>query len=111
MRDRKFPVALNDLLTEFDEAGYCPTTFCNDPEEEAKTWKENLMYELDLILDEKAAIERRAVEKTAQEIKDGVAHYLYRTNFDGHTDNVVEFYELCEGIINTVVKEHLEHLK
>lgn len=52
MRDRKFPVALNDLLTEFDEAGYCPTTFCNDPEEEAKTWKEKFLHEIGIILND-----------------------------------------------------------
>ena len=26
-----------DLLTEFDEMGYAPTTLCENPEQEAKT--------------------------------------------------------------------------
>ncbi len=104
MKDRKFPVALDDLLTEFDEMDYCPTNLCDDPVREAKIWKDNLTYELNLILDEKAAIERRVIEKFAQRIKDGVANYLYKTNFDGHTYNVIDFCELCE-IIDKSVKE------
>lgn len=35
-------------------------------------------------LNNKLAIERRAVRLFAQEIEDKVASYLYKTNFDGH---------------------------
>lgn len=52
-----------------------------------------------------SAIERRAVEEFAQKIKDGVADYLYKTNFDGRKDNVINMFELCE-IVDKVVKEH-----
>lgn len=50
-----------------------------------------------------AEIERRAVEEFAQKIKDGVADYLYKTNFDGRKDNVVDMFELCE-IVDGAVK-------
>ena len=49
-----------------------------------------------------SAIERRTIEEFAQKIKDGVADYLYKTNFDGHKDNVVDMFELCEIVDNTV---------
>lgn len=48
------------------------------------------------------AIERRTIEEFAQKIKDGVADYLYKTNFDGRKDNVVDLFELCEIVDNTV---------
>ena len=48
------------------------------------------------------AIERRTIEEFAQKIKDGVADYLYKTNFDGRKDNVVDLSELCEIVDNTV---------
>ena len=51
------------------------------------------------------AIERRTIEEFAQKIKDGVADYLYKTNFDGRKDNVVDLSELCE-IVDKVVKEY-----
>lgn len=41
----------------------------------------------------------------AQKIKDGVADYLHKTNFDGHKDNVVDIFELCE-IVDDTVKEY-----
>lgn len=103
-KSKRYPVALDDLLTEFDEADYAPMNFCEDPVKEAIAWKDNLRYELDLLLDEKSAIERRAVEVFAQKIEDRVANYFYKTNFDGRTDNVIDFPELCE-IIDRVVKE------
>lgn len=46
-----------------------------------------------------------AVKKFAQKIKDGVADYLYKTNFDGRKDNVVDMFELCE-IIDELLKEY-----
>nr|DAG58030.1 MAG TPA: hypothetical protein [Caudoviricetes sp.]DAQ94081.1 MAG TPA: hypothetical protein [Caudoviricetes sp.] len=52
-----------------------------------------------------SAIERRTIEEFAQKIKDGVADYLYKTNFDGRKDNVVDMFELCE-IIDSAVKEY-----
>lgn len=52
-----------------------------------------------------SAIERRAVEEFAQKIKDGVADYLYKTNFDGRKDNVIDMFELCE-IVDKVLKEY-----
>lgn len=105
MTNKRYPTAIDDLLTEFDEMDYCPTNLCNDPEREAKIWKENLIYELDLILDEKTVIERRAIERFAAKIEDCVANYFYRTNFDGRTDNVIDFPELCE-IIDRAAKEY-----
>lgn len=51
---------------------------------------------------EMSAIERRTIEEFAQKIKDGVADYLYKTNFDGRKDNVVDMFELCEIVDNTV---------
>lgn len=32
-----------DLLTEFDEMGYTPTTLCEEPEKEAKEYKNRLI--------------------------------------------------------------------
>lgn len=38
---------LDDLYVEFDEMGYAPTTFCENPEEEAISWKKRLIAEAD----------------------------------------------------------------
>ena len=105
-RDKRYPVAIDDLLIEFDEMDYCPMNLSGgDPVEAAIAWKDRLRYELDLLLDEKSAIERRAVEGFAEKLKDGVADYLYKTNFDGRKDNVIDIFELCE-IVDGAVKEY-----
>ena len=48
---------------------------------------------------------KQAVKEFAQKIKDGVADYLYKTNFDGRKDNVIDIFELCE-IVDGAVKEY-----
>lgn len=54
----------------FDEMDYCPMNLSGgDPVKEAITWKDRLRYELDLLLDEKSAIERRAIEEFAGKLK------------------------------------------
>lgn len=69
-RDKRYPVAIDDLLIEFDEMDYCPMNLSgDDPVKEAIAWKDRLRYELDLLLDEKSAIERRAVEEFAEKLK------------------------------------------
>ena len=69
-RDKRYPVAIDDLLAEFDEMDYCPMNLSgDDPVKEAISWKDRLRYELDLLLDEKSAIERRAVEEFAEKLK------------------------------------------
>lgn len=47
---------------------------------------------------------KNAMEELAQKIKDSVADYLYKTNFDGRKDNVIDMFELCE-IVDSAVKE------
>ena len=48
---------------------------------------------------------KNAMEELAQKIKDSVADYLYKTNFDGRKDNVIDIFELCE-IVDGAVKEY-----
>lgn len=69
-KDKRYPVAIDDLLIEFDEMDYCPMNLSgDDPVKEAIAWRDRLRYELDLLLDEKSAIERRAVEGFAEKLK------------------------------------------
>lgn len=69
-RDKRYPVAIDDLLIEFDEMDYCPMNLSGgDPVKEAIAWKDRLKYELDLLLDEKSAIEHMAVEEFAGKLK------------------------------------------
>ena len=101
MTNKKLPVALDNLLIEFDEMDYAPTNLCGDPVKEAIAWKDRLRYELDLLLDEKSAIERRAVEEFAEKLKRKAFDKNAFDNFVGTTyvvlvrdiDKLLEEYE------------------
>ena len=56
-RDKRYPVAIDDLLIEFDEMDYCPMNLSGgDPVKEAIAQRDRLRYELDLLLDEKSRL-------------------------------------------------------
>ena len=94
-RDKRYPVAIDDLLIEFDEMDYCPMNLSGgDPVKEAISWKDRLRYELDLLLDEKSAIERRAIEEFAEKMKDKFNGYE-ATYYNGYEEG---FHDLQEEI-------------
>ena len=56
---------LLDLLIEFDEMGFAPTTICEDAEEYAKKWKNRVWEEVKSIEAENAALRER-LEKAVE---------------------------------------------
>ena len=57
---------IQNLCIEFDEMGYEPTNLCENPEQTAKKWKSDLMYEIGLFLDEAMGIKARYNELKAE---------------------------------------------
>lgn len=100
MSNKRYPVAIDDLLIEFDEMDYCPMNLSGgDPVKEAIAWKNSLRYELNLLLDERRAIERRAVEEFAEKLK-RLLHNDYITP-SGNTDEKLVF-----ECIDELIKEY-----
>lgn len=50
---------LTDLLIEFDEMGFCPTTVCPNPEQTAIEWKEQVVKEIQNLQAENAELRAR----------------------------------------------------
>ena len=103
-RDKRYPVAIDDLLIEFDEMDYCPMNLSgDDPVKEAIAWKDRLRHELDLLLDEKSAIERRAVEGFAQKIQKELPCRDY--TFNGNTYSMI-LTSSMKYVIDKLLKEY-----
>lgn len=104
-RDKRYPVAIDDLLIEFDEMDYCPMNLSGgDPVKEAIAWRDKLRYELDLLLDEKSAIERRAVEEFIKKFKEKA--HMGASN-DAITYKFIERdYTITESELNKLLKEY-----
>ena len=103
-RDKRYPVAIDDLLIEFDEMDYCPMNLSgDDPVKEAIAWRDRLRYELDLLLDEKSAIERRAVKEFAQKIQKELPCRDY--TFNGNTYSMI-LASSMKYVIDKLLKEY-----
>ena len=107
---------IQNLCIEFDEMGYEPTTLCENPEQTAKKWKSDLMYEIGLFLDEAMGIKARYNELKAENerLKDENARFTGRL---GQVllavDTVKEMNAMCDidDQRKQAVKEFSEKLK
>lgn len=103
-RDKRYPVAIDDLLIEFDEMDYCPMNLSgDDPVKEAIAWKDRLGYELDLLLDEKSAIECRAVKEFAERLQKELPCRDY--TFNGNTYSMILISSM-KYVIDKLLKEY-----
>ena len=59
---------LLDLLIEFDEMGFAPTTLCEDPEEYAKKWKDQVWEEVKALKAENSELRER-IENAVERLK------------------------------------------
>lgn len=58
---------LLDLLIEFDEMGFAPTTVCEDPEAYAKKWKDQVWEAVRALEAENAALRERLGKEAEHE--------------------------------------------
>ena len=45
-------MTIDELLIDFDEMGFVPTTLCENPDEYARDWKKQLLVEIKRLKDE-----------------------------------------------------------
>lgn len=84
-------MAIDELLIDFDEMGFVPTTLCENPDEYARDWKKQLLVEIKrlksenkqlktecALLDDELRIARQETIDVLNELKE-------MCKFDGHT--------------------------
>lgn len=85
------PHGIDYLLTEFDKMGFALTNVCDDPEGKAKLWKSALVYEIELLLDEHAAIRKKAVEEFAEKCKERINADYVNGMLNNHRGHLTEY--------------------
>lgn len=97
---------INDLLIEFDEMGFAPTNVCDDSEGKAKLWKSALVYdEIELLLDEHAAIRKKAVEEFAEKCRERIDADYVNGMLNNHRGHLTEYD------IDELIKEFLKWME
>lgn len=75
---------IDELLIEFDEMGFVPTTLCENPDEYASEWKKQLIAEIErlkaenekrLTCDFVKTAQKQAVKEFAKKLKEKVHNY------------------------------------
>ena len=102
---------IQNLCIEFDEMGYEPTTLCENPEQTAKKWKSDLMYEIGLFLDEAMGIKARYNElKAENERLKEKCEELRNEKWDAQ-DDLDCYYDEMPTRINQAVQEFADEIK
>lgn len=102
---------IQNLCIEFDEMGYEPTTLCENPEQTAKKWKSDLMYEIGLFLDEAMGIKARYNElKAENERLKEKCEELRNEKWDAQ-DDLDCYYDEIPNKIKQAVKEFVGKIK
>lgn len=73
---------INDLLTDFDEMGFCPTTLVHNPEEYAINWRYNMRK---AIIKHEQDTLKEFVEWQAKQYKD--LYYEYEEEINNEKDH------------------------
>lgn len=92
---------LLDLLIEFDEMGFAPTTVCTDPEEFAVRWKEQLAKEIEALKAENAVLRNR-LEKAVElpcKVGDTIFYVQYFCDYKGCNSTTQQFCCGCKEMI------------
>lgn len=95
---------LTDLLIEFDEMGFCPTTVCPNPEQTAIEWKEQVVKEIQKLQAENA--ELRARLKKAVELPVNVEDTIYCIRDCGTVG-----YRIEENTVSEIVFEYNNRMR
>lgn len=92
---------LTDLLIEFDEMGFCPTTVCPNPEQTAIEWKEQVVKEIQKLQTENAELRER-LDKTELPCK--VGDTLYEPFINRIREWIVDSIYVFSFGINVICK-------
>lgn len=93
---------IEDLLIDFDEMGFAPTTLCENPDEYAREWKKQLVVEIERLKEENDYL-KRTDEERYKEAEDNIRAWIA----NGGTS-----CRWCEDTIRkNAVKDFAEKLK
>lgn len=104
-------MTIEELLIDFDEMGFVPTTLCENPDEYAQDWKKQLVAEIKqlkaenrqlktecALLDDELRIARQNTIDVLNELKE---KYGFYSCYSWHCDT-----KLLSEIIDELLKEH-----
>lgn len=99
-------MAIDELLIDFDEMGFVPTTLCENPDEYARDWKKQLLVEIKrlkaenkqlktecALLDDELRIARQDTIDVLNKVKEGAVGLA-----------AIETYHIC-NLIDELIKE------
>ena len=93
---------IEDLLIDFDEMGFAPTTLCENPDEYAREWKKRLVVEIERLKEENDYLKRTDEERCKEA----------EANIRAEIANGGTSCRWCEDTIRkNAVKEFAENVK
>lgn len=93
-----------ELLVEFDEMGYAPTTACSDPEGEARRWKAAMLKEIAELLEENEEVRERK-SKVEEDRENGCLAIIKIARAADTYEQTIEYWR--RRFVNKLIKQGL----
>lgn len=95
---------ITDLLVDFDEMGFCPTTSCPDPDAYAIEWRNKMTNAL-------KGYRTELAREIFEEIEKALSSMKYNANTPRKTIKVEELKEQVDWVLHEVVPNRIAELK
>ena len=99
-------MTIDELLIDFDEMGFVPTTLCENPDEYARDWKKQLLVEIKrlkaenkqlktecALLDDELRIARQDTIDVLNKVKEKLNNTPYGWTYTTYIDELLKEYE------------------
>lgn len=72
-------MTIDELLIDFDEMGFVPTTLCENPDEYAQDWKKQLLVEIKRLKEENAFLLKACEEQFTFDTTEGNKYSIFNS--------------------------------
>lgn len=102
-------MAIDELLIDFDEMGFVPTTLCENPDEYARDWKKQLLVEIKRLKDENKQLKTECalLDDELRIARQDTINVLNKVKERACGLAAIETYHIC-NLIDEMIKEQLK---
>lgn len=102
-------MAIDELLIDFDEMGFVPTTLCENPDEYARDWKRQLLVEIKRLKDENKQLKTECalLDDELRIARQDTIDVLNKVKERAVGLAAIETYHIC-NLIDELIKEYEE---
>ena len=102
-------MTIDELLIDFDEMGFVPTTLCENPDEYARDWRKQLLVEIKRLKSENKQLKTECalLDDELRIARQDTIDVLNKLRVKAVSLSAIETYHIC-NLVDELLKEYKE---